>query len=195
MLDKSTFLIREHVGFAKLHEAYDILDPATGQKIGEAKEETSTWVKLLKFVVNKTMLPFKVVIRDAGGAALVEVRRGFTFLRSVVNVYDAEGGRLGYFRQKVFSLGGQFDFYDDADAHVATLKGDWKGWNFKFTSSGGEEMGVVTKKWAGIGKELFTTADNYVVDISPTFAETKAGLVPLLLAGAVAIDMVLKETG
>ena len=193
MLDRSTFLIKEHVGFAKLHEVYDIIDPANGEKIGEAREEASTVIKLLKFVLNKTMLPFRIVIRDAVGMELVEVRRGWTFFRSVVHVFDADGNRLGYFRQKLLSVGGQLQFFDDQDHHVATLKGDWKGWNFGFSTPEGTELGVVTKKWAGIGKELFTTADTYVVDISSGVTEGSAGLVPLLLAGAVSIDMVFKE--
>ena len=193
MLDRSTFLIKEHVGFAKLHEVYDIIDPANGEKIGEAREEASTVIKLLKFVLNKTMLPFRIVIRDARGMELVEVRRGWTFFRSVVDVFDADGNRLGYFRQKLLSVGGQLQFFDDQDHHVATLKGDWKGWNFGFSTPEGTELGVVTKKWAGIGKELFTTADTYVVDISSGVTEGSAGLVPLLLAGAVSIDMVFKE--
>ena len=192
MLDRTTFLIREHVGFGRLHEVFDILDPATGEQLGQAKEETSVLVKLLKLVMNKNALPFKIIVRDAQGGEIVEMRRPFTFVRSMVSVYDAQGQRLGYFRQKVFSMGGQFDFYDDGDNPVATLKGDWKGWNFTFTTPEGQQLGVVTKKWAGIGKELFTSADNYIVDISP---EAGAGLAPLLLAGAIAIDMVLKESG
>ena len=193
MLHRRTFLIKEHVGFAKLHEVYDIIDPSNGEKIGEAREEASTVVKLLKFVLNKTMLPFRIVIRDARGIELVEVRRGWTFFRSVVDVFDVDGNRLGYFRQKLLSIGGQLQFFDDQDNHVATLKGDWKGWNFGFSTPEGIELGVVTKKWAGIGKELFTTADTYVVDISSGVTEGSAGLVPLLLAGAVSIDMVFKE--
>ena len=87
MLDRRTFLIKEHVGFAKLHEVYDIIDPSNGEKIGEAREEASTVIKLLKFVLNKTMLPFRIVIRDAQGTELVEVRRGWTFFRSVAMPY------------------------------------------------------------------------------------------------------------
>ena len=56
----------------------------------------------------------------------------------------------------------------------------------------GGELGVITKKWAGIGRELFTSADNYMISLSET-AATQAGNVVLLLAAGLAIDVVFKE--
>jgi hypothetical protein len=50
----------------------------------------------------------------------------------------------------------------------------------------------VTKKWAGIGRELLTSADNYVVSISEEMQQ-KAVAKILLLAAALAIDIVYKE--
>ncbi|MDP3104212.1 MAG: phospholipid scramblase-related protein [Candidatus Methanoperedens sp.] len=49
----------------------------------------------------------------------------------------------------------------------------------------------MTKKWAGLGKELFTTADNYVVDMSPQASDET--LKKLVLSAAFCVDMVLKE--
>ena len=69
------------------------------------------------------------------------------------------------------------------------MKGDWKGWNFKFLDSAGQEMVVVTKKWAGLGKELFTSADDYIVEIKEGTANNA-----LLLAAAIAIDTGFKES-
>ena len=57
---------------------------------------------------------------------------------------------------KLVSFGGGFVVYDMEDRQVAEIKGDWKGWNFKFIAVDNVEIGTVTKKWAGIGKELFT---------------------------------------
>jgi uncharacterized protein YxjI len=50
----------------------------------------------------------------------------------------------------------------------------------------------VTKKWAGLAKELFTTADNYVLKITDDIpADQPVRL--LILAAVTCIDMVLKE--
>lgn len=50
----------------------------------------------------------------------------------------------------------------------------------------------MSKKWAGIGRELFTSADNYVLSIS---AEVPPGhpVRKLILGAVMCIDMVLKE--
>jgi hypothetical protein len=50
----------------------------------------------------------------------------------------------------------------------------------------------VTKKWAGIGKELFTSADTYVIDLAPS-SRSSADVAPLLLAAGLSIDIVFKE--
>lgn len=76
---------------------------------------------------------------------------------------DRLGKELGHFRSKFFSLGGGFQVLDASDNPVAEIKGDWKGWNFRFLSRDGIELGKVTKQWAGLGKELFTSADNYII--------------------------------
>jgi len=71
------------------------------------------------------------------------------------------------------------------------LQGKWTGWNFSFNKNG-NELAHVTKKWAGIGKELLTTADNYVLDIDEA-AGREVKLKKLIIAAVMCIDMVLKE--
>jgi hypothetical protein len=41
MLQLSQYLIKEHVGMFKLTDAFDIFDPATGAKVGIARENIS----------------------------------------------------------------------------------------------------------------------------------------------------------
>jgi uncharacterized protein YxjI len=99
---------------------------------------------------------------------------------------------LGSFRSKLFSLGGGFWVQDAQGQPLAEVKGDWKGWNFRFLSADGSELGVVTKKWAGLGRELFTSADNYVVSLGAATAQG-GDSAALLLAAGLAIDIVFKE--
>ena len=77
-----------------------------------------------------------------------------------------------------------------AGSEVALLKGDWKGWNFRLLDKSEKELGTVTKKWAGIGKELFTTADNYIISLNE---EPSPAMAILLLAAGLAVDTVYKE--
>ena len=192
LLERSTYFVKEHASLLKLTDTYDILDPATGQQLGVAKEEPPVWAKWLRLAIEKRLMPTKINIYETEGQPpVVSVHRGFTFLRSKVHVV-AGGRKLGYFRSKLISLGGGFLVFDHADQQVAEVKGDWKGWNFRFLNKSGREIGTVTKKWAGLGKELFTSADNYIISItdpSAAGADTSA----LLLAAGLAIDVVYKE--
>ena len=195
MLDRQSYFIREHVGFMKLSNTYDILDPQSQQQIGIAQEKPGTLIQVLRFLINKQMLPTKIFIYSGDdaeneSALLFSIQRGMTLFRSRIDILDRNGNIVGWMKSKAFSLGGAFRVHDAADNEVALVKGDWKGWNFRFLDNSEQEIGSITKKWAGVGKELFTTADNYIITLkgAPT-PERNA----LLLAAGLAVDTVYKE--
>lgn len=195
MLNRKVYFIREHVGFMKLSDTYDILDPETKGQLGIAKERPGAWVHVMKLLVNKRLLPTKVFVYEGSdpkdeSRLLFSIQRGFTFLKATINVHDAVGNRIGWFKSKIFSLGGAFEVFDAAGNLVALVKGDWKGWNFRFFDTAQNEIGTITKKWSGLGKELFTSADNYIIALNQEPAPAKA---ILLLAAGLAVDTVYKE--
>ncbi len=190
---RSTFIVREHVGMFKLADTYDILDPATGEQIAIAKEEPGMLVHLLRLAVDKHQLPTKVVVYEGNdpqsGSVLFSIKKGIAFVRSRVQVLSGGGDVVGTLQSKVFSVGGAFRVFDSGGQEVALVKGDWKGWNFRFLV-GDDEIGTVSRKWGGLGKEMFTSADNYVINLTGDVSESKA---VLLLAAGLAIDLVYKE--
>jgi uncharacterized protein YxjI len=190
LLDLNTFIVKERVAVLKLTDSYDIYDPQDGRQVGVAHEEIPTSTKLLRLFVNKRLLPTRVVLYDEDETTVLRIRRGVTLLRSKVLVEDADGRVIGWFKSKVFSLGGGFYVLDPEGNQIAEIKGDWKGWNFTFLAADGQQLGTVTKKWAGLGKELFTSADTYVIDLSD---EADGDQARLLLAAGLAIDTVFKE--
>jgi uncharacterized protein YxjI len=192
LLERTTFFVKERVAIMKLTDTYDIFDPASGRQIGIAKEEPPVWAKWLRLAINKSQMPTAVnVYEDENQPPVLSIKRGFTFLRSKVQVVS--GGRnLGYFRSKLISIGGGFHVFDTRDQQVAEVKGNWKGWDFRFLNKGGREIGTVTKKWAGLGKELFTSADNYIISLSD-LTGSSPDAAALLLAAGLAIDVVFKE--
>jgi uncharacterized protein YxjI len=193
LLSQNTFFVKERVAFAKLTDTYDILDPSTQQTLGIAREEPPSWAKWLRLLVNKQLMPTRVnIYAGEGQPAVVSIHRGVALFHTKVTVTGSNGRQLGYFKSKLFSLGGGFFVFDHADQQVAEIKGDWKGWNFKFTGRDGQEIGTVTKKWAGIGKELFTSADNYIIVLN-NGASRNEDACALLLAAGIAIDTVYKE--
>jgi uncharacterized protein YxjI len=58
--------------------------------------------------------------------------------------------------------------------------------------AGNNELAKVSKKWAGLGKELFTSADNYMLEISDQVPPDNP-VRQLILGAVMCIDMVLKE--
>lgn len=192
MLDRRTYVVKERVGFMKLASTYDLLDAETGQPIGIAKEEPPGIVKYLRLAVNNRWLPTIVnVYERETDPPVLTIHRGVALFRPKVHV-TAGGRELGYFRARAISIGPSFRIFDTQDREIGSVKGDWKGWNFQLLGSGGEELGRVTKKWAGFGKELFTTADTYVISLGDAAAGRRE-TAQLLLAAGLAIDTVFKE--
>lgn len=191
MLSKSKFLVKERIGFLKLSDTYDIFDPDSGVQVGIARETIHPLLKTLRLLVNKQLLPTSVEVRDHNEQLLFSIKKGPQFLRAKIRIFDNEGNEAGYFKSKVFSLGGGFFVYDTNDNQVAEVKGDWKGWNFRFIGANAQQIGIVTKKWAGLGKELFTSADNYIISLEEACANQAKSM--LLIAAGLAIDIVFKE--
>ena len=199
MLSLNQVIVKEHVGFFKLSDAYDIINPATGKKVGLAKEVVAGWVHVLRLIIDKGMLPTSIVFINAPdeqgqGETVMSIERGFTFLRAKIRVVVGQGREIGYFKSKLFTIGGGFSIYDTADKKVGEIKGDWKGWAFKVLDEQGSEIGMVAKQWAGLGKEFFTSADTYVISVTGEAAKNEA-VRSLILAAGIAIDTVFKEKG
>ncbi len=192
-LDKNLFFVKEHVKIFKAANSFDIFDPETKEVLLQCREENlGFFTKMFRFSDYKRMTPFNMEIKTPQEKTILIVRRGVSFFLSTVEVLDDRNEVIGKFKQKLFSIGGKFEVLDANERPLCMLKGKWTSWDFKFISNDGKEFATVTKKWSGIGKELFTSADNYVLQISP---EVPAGnpLRMLIMAAVMCIDLVLKE--
>ncbi len=190
MFNLTQYLIREQVGLLKIKDTYDILDPRTGQKIAVAKEIKPWWKQLLTMVLGNRIISTRIEITEEGQSKPSAILyRGFTFWRSKVLILNSEEQKVGHFLSKWISIGGGFNVFDANENQIAEVKGNWIGWNFKFLDKEGQELGNVSKKWESTLKELFTTADSYMV----TIHAPKNAL--LLLMAGLAIDTVYKEKG
>ena len=192
ILSRNLFLVKEKVGMFKAANNFDIFDPDTGEEIIHCREERlGTFTKMLRFTDWKTLTPFHVDIRTVSGEPILSVRRGVSLFLSSVDVLDESDDRIGGFKQKLFSLGGAFRVLGADDQELCMLKGKWTGWDFRFMA-GQTELARVNKKWAGMGKEFFTSADNYMLQISDDVPPDNP-VRQLIMAAVMCIDMVLKE--
>ncbi|RYZ13934.1 MAG: scramblase, partial [Sphingobacteriales bacterium] len=99
---------------------------------------------------------------------------------------------LGTIKQKFKFMKPTFNIFSAGEQQIASISGDWKGWNFNIADEQSNQIGTITKKWNGLLKEAFTTADKYVVTIVPEYAEDTRKIA--IVATAITIDMVLKES-
>jgi uncharacterized protein YxjI len=193
LLNKNIFFVKEKVGIFKAANSFDIFDPESQQIIMQCREENlGFFTKMFRFTDYKRMTPFDMDIKTAEGKKILTVKRGVSFFLSTVQVLDEHGILIGKFKQKFFSIGGKFEVLDASERSLCMLKGKWTSWEFKFVSNDNKEFATVTKKWAGFGKEFFTSADNYVLQISSDVPENHS-LRQLILAAVMCIDLVLKE--
>lgn len=193
VLNRNLFFVKEHVGIFKASNSFDIFDGQNQQLVMQCREENlGFFTKMFRFTDYKRMTPFDIDIKTTTGEKILTVKRGISLFLSTVQVLDEQGAVIGKFKQKFLSIGGKFEVLDANDKPLCMLKGKWTSWDFKFVSADNREFATVTKKWAGLGKEFFTSADNYVLQISQDVPEGHP-LRTLILAAVMCIDLVLKE--
>ena len=187
IFDYNTLIIKEHVRFLKLNNVYEIFSEQN-QKLGDIKEETAGIVKFLKLTSLRKSLPFVIAYYNMSGQQLLKLKRAFTFFLSKINVYQNEQ-LVGYYKQR-FRIKPTFEIYDKNDKLIANIKGNFIAWDFKIEDINGNIIGGINKKWEGLAKELFTSADNYVIRFHGKVDETTRRLI---MSAAASLDMVYKE--
>jgi uncharacterized protein YxjI len=110
---------------------------------------------------------------------------------SKIQILNADGIVIAYIHQKFKLLKPRFLILDINEREIAIINGDWKAWNFSINNFEEKQIGTITKKWAGVLKEAFTTADKYIVSINHDMSIEQK--IPIVSA-AITIDMVLKES-
>lgn len=188
--ESDSYFIDEKVNFLKFANEYKIYDKEAVQ-IGMVKQRLSAGQKALRMLINKAMMPFYLEIVDHEGIVQSSIRRGWTFFMSKISVFDGNQTLVGTIQQKFKLFKPTFKIFDPNGIQIAEITGDWKAWNFTIKDAHGAQIGTVNKKWAGLAKEFFTTADKYNVTIDQSYPEDNNKI--LILSSAITIDMVLKE--
>jgi uncharacterized protein YxjI len=196
--DLGEYVIDEKISAFKFTNAYKVFN-AGGVQIGAVEQQkVSGGAKAARLLLGnnvKAMQAFRLDITDMGGAVMAGVERagissGMKGIRGI-GIYGGSGQPIGSIKVLFSMLKPKMDILDPGGATIGRIQGDWIGWNFTITDANGVEVGAVNKKWAGAMKEIFTTADKYHVSISPRASGVHR---VAIVAAAITIDMVLKET-
>lgn len=184
------YFIDEKVTHLRFGNEYKVFD-ATGTSLGRIVQRVTGWHKVLRLFLKKHLFPFTFYIIDNHQKTLLSIQRGWTFWMSSIEVLDGDGELLGTITQKFRFLNARFKIFRER-RKVAEINGDWKGWNFMIIDKEHMPIGTINKQWSGMAKELFTTADKYHVAINDNYADQRSKM--LIVAAAITIDMVLKES-
>jgi uncharacterized protein YxjI len=189
--ESNSYFIDEKVNFLKFENSYQIYNEK-GENIGIIKQKLSAGQKLLRLLINKAMLPFLLEIKNSDDQLEASISRGWTFFMSKIIIKNAQGEIIGSIKQKFKLFKPTFKIFNSADVLIAEINGDWKAWNFSITDASNNQIGSISKKWAGALKEIFTSADKYNVSIEDNYSNLENKIA--ILSGAITIDMVLKES-
>ena len=189
--NSSSYFIDEKVNFFKFENSYSVFDDK-GVVIGAVKQKLSLGQKFLRILFNKKMLPFLLEIKNADDDLEASISRGWTFFLSKIEVKNPNGEVIGIIKQKFRLLKAKFVICDVNGKPLAEIIGDWSAWDFIIQDLGENRIGTITKKWAGAMKEIFTSADKYLVELDPPCKNLEQRAV--ILSAAITIDMILKES-
>ena len=128
-------------------------------------------------------------VRDAYGPVLV-LTRPAKLVRSRVVVETPEGAPVGEIVQANVFGRIRFDLVAGGQLVGAIQAENWRAWDFAVLDATGTEVARITKKWEGLARTMFTTADRYVVLVHYRLPEPLASMV---IASALTVDTALKQ--
>ncbi len=146
LLKRNVLFVKERVGMFKAASNYDIFDEQKNLLMECREPNLGFFTKLLRFTDYKNMTPFSVEINTPDGMPILRVQRGWTFFRSVVQVFDEKGALQGKFKQRLLSIGGKFDILDEQDKLMCSVSGKWTAWEYTFTRDN-QPIAQISKKW------------------------------------------------
>jgi uncharacterized protein YxjI len=191
MLDEPVLVVNQKAKVIEMHNEYAIYDQ-NGEQVGAVREVGQSTTKKVIRVVSSfdQFMTHKLQVVDMEGNVLLALTRPAKFMKSRVIVEDGTGRPLGEVAQRNLLGKIRFDMMAGGVKQGSINAENWRAWNFNIADAQGNEIARVTKTWEGLAKTMFTTADNYVVNIHRELPEPLRSLV---VASALCIDTALKQ--
>ena len=192
LFTEPVLVVNQKAKLIELTNEYAVRNEA-GDQIGAVRQVGQSKArKVLRALTSvDQFLTTRLEVVDADGAVQLQLTRPAKLVKSKVLVQDANGGDLGSIVQANAIGKIRFDLVDAAGQMQGTIAAEnWRAWNFSITDAQGTEVARITKTWEGLAKTMFTTADNYVVQVHAPLSEP---LRTLVVASSLAVDTALKQ--
>ena len=188
---QSVLVVNQKAKLIELNNEYAVYDQH-GTQIGAIRQVgQSALKKAVRLLGNvDQFLTHSLQLVDMAGNIMLTVTRPAKFAKSKVHVTDGSGTPIGSIVQQ--NMIGKIRFSLEVEGQtIGSLNGEnWRAWNFNLQDASGVEVARITKTWEGLAKTMFTTADNYVLQIHAPLADPIRSLV---VASAVSVDLALKQ--
>ncbi|MBW5421817.1 DUF2510 domain-containing protein [Streptomyces sp. BG9H] len=191
LFTEPVLVVNQKAKLIELTNEYSVMDQA-GNTLGSVVQVgQSTLKKIARFVASiDQFMTHKLEIRDAYGQPQLLLTRPRKFMKSRVIVERPDGQPVGEIVQQ--NMIGKINFAMMVNGQqVGAIKAEnWRAWNFAIVDHADNEVARITKTWEGLAKTMFTTADNYVLQIHYQLPEP---LLSLVVATALTVDTALKQ--
>ncbi|MEU9953942.1 phospholipid scramblase-related protein [Streptomyces sp. NPDC047939] len=191
LFNQQVLVVNQKAKLIEVTNEYSVFDQQ-GNTLGSVIQVgQSAMRKVLRFVSSiDQYLTHRLEIRDAYGRPQLLLTRPAKFIKSKVIVQRPDGQPVGEIVQQ--NAIGKINFAIMVDGQkVGAIKAEnWRAWNFAIVDHNEAEIARITKTWEGLAKTMFTTADNYVLQIHYQLPEP---LLSLVVATALTVDTALKQ--
>jgi uncharacterized protein YxjI len=184
-------VVNQKAKIIEINNEYAIYDQH-GRQLGAIRQVgQSAAKKVARVLLNvDQFLTHSLQIVDMTGAVQLTITRPRKVVKSRFLVGDGAGREIGQIVQK--NMFGKIRFgFEVGGQEIGSLNAEnWRAWDFNVQDASGGEVARIKKTWEGLAKTMFTTADNYVVQIPRPLDEPLRSLV---VASALSVDTALKQ--
>jgi uncharacterized protein YxjI len=184
-------VVNQKAKLIEINNEYAIYDQ-NGTQIGAVRQVGQSKAKKLIRLVSDVdqYLTHKFQVVDMQGNVLLAITRPAKLMKSKVVVQNGSGQEIGTIVQQNVIGKIHFGLESGGSSYGSINAENWRAWNFNIQDHTGAEVARITKTWEGLAKTMFTTADNYVVQIHRPLEEPLRSLV---VAAGLAVDTALKQ--
>jgi hypothetical protein len=191
LFTEPVLVVNQKVKLIEMANEYAVFDQH-GRQIGSvAQIGQNAFKKAVRFFTSyDQFLTHKLEVRDVNHQPVMYLTRPAKVFKSRIIVQRPDGFEVGQIQQDNMIGKIRFSYLVNGQPIGGIQAENWRAWNFAILDHTGAEIARITKTWEGFAKTMFTTADNYVVQIHRPLEDP---LRLLVVAAAVGIDTALKQ--
>src|SRR5664279_128401 len=191
LFTEPVLVVNQKAKLIEINNEYAIYDQNARQLAAVREVGQSSLKKAARLLTSLDQyMTHQLQIVDMSGNVLLALTRPAKFVKSKIIVQDPGGHEVGQIVQQNAIGKIRFAMLSGGHTYGSINAENWRAWNFSIRDHSDNEVARITKTWEGLAKTMFTTADNYVVQIHRPLEDP---LRLLVIAAALSIDTALKQ--